>query len=81
MNKIEKKPKNCMTCGGTGWQWLSNSWFIADGWRKEKCGICDGTGLSTYTHHDTRFVRLQANLRDPEYRQSQMKEHSINDQR
>lgn len=34
----------CAECDGTGQAILMNSWFIADGYRRQQCGLCDGTG-------------------------------------
>jgi hypothetical protein len=57
------KEKACMTCGGTGWQWLNKSWLKQDGYRRERCGICGGTGISSYHHYDSDFVRRQRERR------------------
>lgn len=38
----------CANCGGTGHIVLMNSWFPADGYHSERCGICKGTGRSAY---------------------------------
>jgi hypothetical protein len=35
-----------MACGGTGWWVLMKSWFHSDGYRRERCHICHGTGIS-----------------------------------
>jgi DnaJ-class molecular chaperone len=51
--------KPCRTCGGTGWQWLNRSWFKTDGLRRARCGICAGTGVSSYPG-DPDFVKSQA---------------------
>lgn len=56
------KEKQCMTCGGTGWQWLQNSWYAGDV-RKERCHICSGTGKSDHHETDSKFVRNQRELR------------------
>lgn len=58
-----KTLKDCMTCGGTGWQILNRSHYTADGYRREKCGICGGSGKSDYHHHATDFVRMQRERR------------------
>ena len=60
---MRKEPKSCMTCGGTGWQWLDNSWMSDDGQRREQCGICGGSGVSDYHNSDALFVRRQAKHR------------------
>lgn len=52
----------CGSCGGTGWWWLNRSWFKTDGYRRERCHICGGTGRSDY-RDSTEFVRRQAQLR------------------
>lgn len=54
--------KECRTCGGTGWQHLMKSWFATDGLRRAVCGICGGSGVSSY-QDDPEFVRGQAKLR------------------
>ena len=55
--------KDCMTCGGTGWQWLNNSWFKQDGQRRARCGVCSGTGKSDWHNYDASFVRQQRECR------------------
>jgi hypothetical protein len=42
----------CQSCLGTGWLLCMNSWFLADGFRRERCGICAGSGAS---HHPNYF--------------------------
>lgn len=59
--------KKCVQCGGTGWLWLSKGWITADGLRRERCGLCGGTGKSDYRSPDrgfNDFVRLQAQRRE-----------------
>lgn len=58
---IEKRP-TCRTCGGTGRIICMNSWFPSDGYRKERCGICGGTGISSYKP-DRRYERCQEKMR------------------
>lgn len=53
------RERSCMTCGGTGWQWLDNSWLKQDGQRREQCGICGGSGKSNFHNYDYAFVKLQ----------------------
>lgn len=38
----------CATCGGTGKIFAAKSMFLADGFRRLNCGICDGSGVSAY---------------------------------
>ncbi|MGV6875947.1 hypothetical protein ACUSIJ_25085 [Pseudochelatococcus sp. B33] len=42
-----KEIPECPFCGGTGWWWLRRSIFTADGFRKERCHTCHGSGKST----------------------------------
>lgn len=56
---MPKKSQKCMTCGGTGWQWLNRSWYTVDGKYKIRCGVCSGTGESDYHNTDAAFVRAQ----------------------
>lgn len=58
----DRRQPTCSTCGGTGWQHLLNSWFVPDGFRRERCGICAGSGKSGY-RNDAPFVRRQAAVR------------------
>lgn len=51
--------QSCVTCGGTGWQWLMRSWFLQDGYYRTRCGICSGSGVSGY-RGDPKFSRWQA---------------------
>lgn len=55
--------KQCETCGGTGKVISTRSAIMTDGTFKEKCGICGGTGQSSYHHHDRKYVRWQADAR------------------
>lgn len=52
----------CVSCGGTGWWWLNRSWFRHDGYRRERCAICAGTGRSAY-RDSPDFVRMQRERR------------------
>lgn len=54
--------KRCATCGGTGWQILNRSWFRSDGYRRGRCGICHGSGSSSFKD-ETAFVKEQAKRR------------------
>lgn len=38
--------KPCLNCEGAGKVLLLNSWFTADGYRRERCGICGGSGVN-----------------------------------
>lgn len=40
--------RRCANCDGTGKLVLMKSWFPSDGYRRERCGICGGTGRSAY---------------------------------
>lgn len=59
---MAKAPKQCGACGGTGRIICLNSMFMADGLRKERCGICDGTGYSDY-RNDAEYMHWQARCR------------------
>lgn len=61
--KRAKAVRDCEPCGGTGWQWLNRSWLTADGYHRERCGICGGSGKSDYRYADARFIREQARRR------------------
>lgn len=52
----------CASCGGTGWQWFARSWFKSDGYRRESCHTCGGSGQSSY-RDVSEFIRWQARLR------------------
>jgi hypothetical protein len=52
----------CRTCGGTGRIYCAKSWFPADGYTKERCGVCGGTGESLY-QPDPQYARRQIDLR------------------
>jgi len=45
-------------CNGTGKLLLLNSWFVIDGYRYERCGICGGSGESSYKP-ENEAVRFQ----------------------
>jgi hypothetical protein len=51
----------CAACQGTGKWVLRNSWFLADGHRRKRCGICAGTGRSSF--NDPETTAQQAALR------------------
>lgn len=38
----------CQTCAGTGHVLCLNSAITTDGFRRERCGICAGSGRSRY---------------------------------
>lgn len=38
----------CCLCEGTGHLYLMRSWFPADGYYRQQCGICGGSGKSSY---------------------------------
>lgn len=40
--------RKCAYCDGNGTVPLMNSWFLSDGLRQGRCGICRGTGISDY---------------------------------
>jgi hypothetical protein len=52
----------CKTCGGTGNIFCMRSHFMSDGLRRERCGICGGTGESSYLN-TPEYVRWQAEQR------------------
>ena len=54
----------CAACGGTGRWHLNRSWFLADGYRVERCHACSGTGESDARGElDREFAREQAKRR------------------
>lgn len=57
-----KLKTGCKLCGGTGRLVLAKSWVRADGFRRTRCGICKGTGSSSY-RPDPQWVREQRKLR------------------
>ncbi len=52
----------CVSCGGTGWWLLNRSAFLADGFRRVRCHLCNGSGTSRY-RDDAAFVREQCRRR------------------
>jgi len=54
--------RKCGTCFGTGQVLCLRSAFIADGYRRERCGICSGSGFSAY-RDDTSYIRWQRQAR------------------
>lgn len=52
----------CRTCGGTGEILSMRSWFKSDGYARSRCGICAGSGQSSY-QPDTAYARFQATAR------------------
>lgn len=44
MTTNRRKP--CLNCEGTGKVLLLKSWFVTDGYRRERCGICGGSGVN-----------------------------------
>lgn len=53
---------NCANCDGEKTIVLLNSIFLSDGFRRERCGICAGTGISNY-QPDPSVLREQKRLR------------------
>lgn len=53
--------RSCDCCLGTGQQLLLRSMFLGDGFRRERCGICAGSGKSSY--HDGKFANWQRKVR------------------
>lgn len=49
---------NCRNCLGTGQVYLAKSWFVADGYTRQRCPICNGTKNSTF-RPDPTFVKFQ----------------------
>lgn len=55
--------RECQQCGGTGWLWLMRSMFTADGHRRERCGLCGGSGRFCGVG-DSAFATEQRELRE-----------------
>jgi hypothetical protein len=53
----------CRNCDGTGRIFCRNSHIIVDGYRRERCGVCGGTGKSRYLI-EARDVRFQREARE-----------------
>lgn len=60
--KSAHTPTVCVLCDGTGKLVLRRSWFPADGYGTERCGICRGSGHSDYNPGND-WVREQEQLR------------------
>lgn len=60
MNAIAKQ--SCRLCAGTGHLVVMRSWFHTDGYRRIRCGICSGSGESSY-RPGADWVRAQSALR------------------
>jgi hypothetical protein len=59
MSALPKLPKGtCGTCFGTGYILCATSAFRRDGYRRERCGLCSGSGKSTY-RDDPAYRRWQ----------------------
>ena len=41
------KQRECLNCEGRGTVLLENSWFVDDGYRRERCAVCAGSGFDT----------------------------------
>lgn len=59
------KLKTCPVCIGTGRLVLRRSWFTADGFRSERCGICQGSGeCSARGSHIDEYAAEQRRMRE-----------------
>lgn len=59
----ERTESSCRLCEGTGWLYLMNSWFPKhSGYRRSRCGVCKGTGKSSY-RPEASYVRQAHELR------------------
>ena len=58
----KRSEKSCGTCFGTGQVLCLRSAFIADGYRRERCGICSGIGKSSYGDSPD-YIRWQRQAR------------------
>ncbi|WP_156330353.1 hypothetical protein [Bosea vaviloviae] len=56
------KKQSCRLCAGSGQMVVMRSWFHADGYRRIRCGICHGSGESSY-RPGAEWVRSQSALR------------------
>jgi DnaJ-class molecular chaperone len=65
MSNAAYAEKTCMVCNGSGRLVLRRSWFPSDGYSACRCGICKGTGLSSYVDHEyaasQRALRAEKN--------------------
>lgn len=57
------KVRDCDCCVGTGWQLLLRSMFVTDGYRRERCGVCAGSGKSNHTDKGFRAWQIKARKR------------------
>lgn len=53
----------CQICDGTKQLVLMKTWFLADGFNKVKCTVCDGTGEHPHLAHLNEWAAEQAQLR------------------
>lgn len=53
----------CKNCGGTGKIYTARSAFRADGYARQTCAICGGSGESHY-RPDAAYAKWQKALRD-----------------
>ncbi len=60
---MRDEKQTCETCGGTGKIYCLNGWLVSDGYRREQCGICGGTGVSDFRDSDRKYVRWQKERR------------------
>lgn len=67
--------RSCKSCGGTGWEWFSRSWFTDDGYYKQHCAICGGSGASAYRPtRDWIKFQEQARTKQKERERTKQKE-------
>ena len=54
----------CDCCLGTGKQLIMRTWFVGDGYKRERCGTCSGTGKSTYQDKKWAAYQRRCHARD-----------------
>lgn len=53
----------CKTCDGTGKIFCLQSGYVTDGYRRERCGICAGSGESAF-QPEAGYFRFQKSARE-----------------
>lgn len=64
MTGHQPKKTRCKWCDGSGYWLLLRSWFVSDGYRRERCHVCNGTGKHSGIKPDADWNRFQKRARD-----------------